>query len=89
MNCENDDETESKMSIEDDNSKKKFIKIKELKNLQDMEKEDIRISNMIGINVKFEGMRIKIEYIITYIIRQLIMFSRSNSMVSESRYTCI
>ena len=87
MNCENDDETESKMSIEDDNSKKKFIKIKELKNLQDMEKEDIRISNMIGINVKFEGMRIKIEYIITYIIRQLIMFSRSNFMVSES--TCI
>ena len=51
MNCENDDETESKMSIEDDNSKKKFIKIKELKNLQDMEKEDIRISNMIEINV--------------------------------------
>ena len=51
MNCENDDETESKMSIEDDNSKKEFIKIKELKNLQDMEKEDIRISNMIEINV--------------------------------------
>ena len=51
MNCENDDETESKMSIEDDNSKEKFIKIKELKNLQDMEKEDIKISNMIGIKI--------------------------------------